>query len=69
LGGAWRSPWGKEESKHFFFEKKKQKTFGWLRPVFGPHAFQTPREANQKFFWLARAGRLFFQKKELLACL
>jgi len=44
-----------EVSKNFFFEKKKQKTFGPLRAAL---ALPTPREAVQKFFWL-----LFFQKK------
>jgi len=49
-----------KESKNFFFEKKaprpgKQKTFGSLRAAL---AEPTPREADQKFFWL-----LFFQKK------
>jgi len=41
--------------KDFFFEKKKQKTFGPLRAAFGPHA------ANQKFL------RGFFKKRFLLA--
>jgi len=49
-----------EESKNFFFEKKKQKTSGPLRAAL---AAPTPREADQKFL------RAFFKKRFLLAFL
>jgi hypothetical protein len=52
----------REVSKNFFFEKKKQKTFG----LFGPRAPQRPATKGIKSFLLPRAGRLFF-KKEVLA--
>jgi len=45
----------------FFFEKKNQKIFGPLRALFGPPAFQTPREAAKSFF------ASFFSKKEVLS--
>jgi hypothetical protein len=45
-----------EASKHFFFEKKKQKTFTPLRAGLARNG-PTPREAEQKFFGY------FFSKK------
>jgi hypothetical protein len=46
------------EGKHFFFEKKKQKTFDFLSIVF-EHA----KTQETKVFWFPPGGRRLFSKK------
>jgi hypothetical protein len=71
---AWRGGSGEEghggllprkgERKHFFFEKKKQKTFVLLVA-----AFPGTLAPALKVFWFPPGGRRLFFKKELLPSL
>jgi hypothetical protein len=47
------------ESKHFFFEKKKQKTFDYFGC--GLSGYSEPRFV--KVFWFPPGGRRLFSKK------
>ena len=52
----------REASKACFFEKKQQKTFAWLSPV-----FPEPRDSGVKSFLLLffkKAGLAFFGAEE-----